>query len=400
MTVYAAFLIPFVISAFLYFIFRHKITLWEIAIPIVVTILFVLFAKWLSINSLTSDTEYLGGYVEDARYYEDWNEEVSCRHPIYCEECSGEGKDRSCHDVVCGYEHSYDVDYHSEYWMVSTTLGTFIIPERRYDELVRKFEMEPVFKELNRDYHNNDGDLYYVTWNDTDDKLEPVAVEHTYENRPQVSSGVYRYQEIDSFDIATYKPFDYPLIHNTYHQQVILGYADPIAEQMLQVVNSRLGRDKQVRVYFLVFNDQPREAGQIQQRYWQNGNKNELIVCIGLDREKKIKWSHVFSWTEQEEVKINIKNHIESNAEFKLREYVDVVHKEINDHWIRKEFHDFDYLQIYPTSTQTLWIFILTILINGGIAVWIVLNEFEDDDSNYDQNKHFSKFLKKIRKFK
>ncbi len=378
MVIYLAFIFPLLLSAVLYVFFKRKTKYWEVIIPFVATVLFIVIAKWISISSLTSDTEYLGGYVTEARYYEAWDEEVDCRHPIYCESCSGTGKDRSCYKYVCGHHHMYDVDYHSEYWRVQTSLGGYNISEAKYNALVRKFKMEPIFHDMHRDYHSIDGDMYYVTWDNTDEKLEPVVDTHSYENRPRVSHSLYRYQEVDSFDIKTYKPFNYPKIYNIYHQQVILGAKNDAAEHALQVVNSRLGGTKQVRVYVMVYKSNDRECGIIQERYWEGGNKNELNVCIGVDDNLNIRWAHIFSWTEQEEVKVNIRTHIEESKRLNLVDYVSFIDKEVKLNWKRKHFKEFDYLTIEPTMSQVVWILILSFLINVGLGVWIVMNEFED----------------------
>jgi hypothetical protein len=303
MAIYLAFTIP-VLSAIILFIFyRHKTQWWEVSIPIVTTVLFVLIAKWICVSSLISDTEWLGGYVTDVRYYEPWNERVSCRHPIYCTRCSGAGKTRSCTTYVCGHVHAYDVDYHPEHWVAVTTLGDYDISKQRYDQLVTQFGTGKDFVDLHRNYHSIDGDMYKTNWNDVDETLEPVAIVESYENRPKASHTIFHYQELDSTEINEYKPFEYPEIYNQFHQNVLLGYADAVASQQLQVLNSRLGKSRQVRVFLLVFTNQPREAGLVQERYWQGGNMNEIVVCVGIDSNKKIKWGHTFSWTESTGVK-------------------------------------------------------------------------------------------------
>jgi hypothetical protein len=78
----------------------------------------------------------------------------------------------------------------------------------------------------------------------------------------------------------------------------------------LQVVNSLFGASREVRVFLIVFKNQPRDAGYIQERYWEGGNMNEIVVCVGIDENENVKWGHVFSWTESTGVKIKIKNEI------------------------------------------------------------------------------------------
>lgn len=379
MTVYLCFIIPAITVLVLFFFFKHKTVWWEFTIPIAISVIFILIAKWISINSLTSDTEWLGGYVTEVRYYEAWNERVSCRHPIYCTSCSGSGKSRSCRTYVCGHHHAYDVDYHPEYWTAETTLSSFNISKQRYNELARKFGTPRLFVDLNRNYHTIDGDMYKYQWGGENERLEPVVVSEQYENRPKAARSVFSFQELDSIDIKTYKPFDYPNVYNQFHQDVILGYTDPAAEHKLQVLNSRLGRPKQVRVFILVFKNQPLEAGHIQERYWEGSNKNEFVITIGINDQNEVQWSYDFSWTEVEETKVETRDFINSQKQLDLSSIVDFTYQEIETKWIRKDFKKFEYLTIQPTMTQTFWIFFLTILINTGLGFWIVLNDVDDE---------------------
>lgn len=377
MSVYLCLLIPIFTIAVLMIGFKKHVVWWELIVPCVISVIFILISKHICIVSLTSDVEYLGGYVTEVRYYEDWNERVSCRHPRYCTRCSGSGKTRSCSTYICGYYHAYDVDYHPEHWTAETTLGTYDITQQRYDQLLNQFKVSPVFKDLHRSYHTNDGDMYHGDWKGEDETLEPVTATETYENRPKACTNVFHFELPDTTEIKMYGLHDYPVIHSTFHQDQIIGYTDKQAEKKLQVLNARLGKPKQLRVYIVVFRDQPREAAFVQERMWEGGNKNEFVVCVGIDSNNKVQWSEEFSWTERTETKVDVRTFIESQDQLNLSEVVDFMYKELSDKWQRRNFADFDYLTIYPTMKQTVWIFVLTFLLNVGVGVWVVKNEIE-----------------------
>lgn len=385
MLVYFSFVIPIITTIILLIFFRYKTQWWESAILMGFSVLFVLFCKWISVSSLTTDNEWLGGFVVAVCYFEPWDEEVACRHEIPCSHpkyCSDkDGKEYQCgyEHMNDGYEHPYDVDYHSEYWSAVTTLSNYSISESRYDQLVKQFGTGKKFVDMKRDYHSIDGDQYRTDYGGEDERLEPVAEPHQYENRPMVSNSIYKYDEVDTFDIREYKPFEYPEITNLWRQRVILGHNDSKLEQRIQVLNSRSGKSKQIRIFMLVFKNQPREAGFIQERYWQGGNKNELIICVGVNDAMNVTWGYVISWTDETAVKVKIKHKIEDNKDVTLDQILNTVEEEVNTDWVRKPFHDFDYLNIEPTTTQTVWTLIITLIFNVGIAVWIVMNEFEVD---------------------
>lgn len=382
MAIYLAFLIPVIFAILLFIFFRHQTQWWEVSIPMVATVVFVLVAKWICVNNLISDEEWLGGYITSVEYSQPWDEEVPCRHPIYCTSCSGSGKNRSCRTYVCGHHHAYDVDFHPEYWYAVTTLNDFGISQSRYNKLVDQFGSGKQFVDLHRNYHSIDGDKYETRWDNNDETLEPCVQSESYDNRPKASHTIFHFQELDSVEIKTYKPFDYPPVDDDHKQKTLLGYEDRAAHHLLQVVNSELGASKQVRVFLLIFKNQPREAGLVQERYWQGGNMNEIIVCVGINDSNDIQWGHTFSWTESTGVKIKIRNEIEEEAVLDLPKIINTIQDEIKFEWKRKDFHDFDYINIDPTITQTIWIYILTILVNIGIAWWIIENEFTDEDSS------------------
>ena len=53
--------------------FRKQVALWEPLIPMIVTILIIVFFRYIGISSLTKDKEYWGNNVTDVRWYEDWD---------------------------------------------------------------------------------------------------------------------------------------------------------------------------------------------------------------------------------------------------------------------------------------------------------------------------------------
>lgn len=374
MAIYLCLLIPVFTLLVLFFFFRHKTQWWEFIIPVVVSVIFILVGKYMAIKSLTDDTQYLGGYTTQVRYYEAWNEYIhrTCSRSYKC------GKS-TCHTY---YDCSY-VKYHPEYWTAETTLGTFTISKKRYNEILHnKFHInQPTFHDMERYYHTQDGDMYYGSWDDRDENLVPVATSETYENKPKASHSVYHFQELDSIDIRTYKPFDYPSIDDNNQQNCLLGIHDRIAEHKLQVLNARLGKSKHVRVFIVVFKNQPVEAGHVQERYWEGSNKNEFVITIGINDKNEVIWVYDFSWTEVQEAKVETREFLLAQRDLNLSAVVDFTYKEIEQRWVPRNFHEFDILTIQPSMTAIMWIMCLTILLNVGMAVWIILNEFEDEES-------------------
>ena len=384
MIIYFAALIPILGAVLLYSVWQHKVALWELGIMVAVPCLLIVGAKGCSEMSQTQDTEYWGGYVTSAAYFEDWNEKVSCRHPIPCKHPEY-SKDEKGHRYQSGYKHAndgyyhlYDVDYHPEYWEAYTSVrDTKDISQSTFERLSAQFGNR-AFVDLHRNYHTKNGNKYVATWNGEAEKLEPVTVARSYENRVQASQSVFNFKEVNPADYGLYQ---YPPI-NGFTQQCALGPgATAPVEKKLQYMNATLGAPRQVRLYVLVFQDKPIQAAMEQEAFWKRGNKNEFITCVGVDKDLVVQWCHVFSWTEVEELKIEARNIVMGMKTLDLVAYLDAVRPLVETKWQRKHFKEFSYLTVEPTTTAVVWTYVITLAVTIGIGVWAVMNGLDPDSS-------------------
>jgi len=380
---FIAIIIPTLTSILLYMFWSRKVVLLEFLALFACSFIGVGIVKLIADNSNTTDTEFWNGTKNEVRYYEAWDEEVPCRHPVYCTryyECNCDENGSNCstcsEEYVCGYEHAYDVDYHPQYWMLYTTLGNWSISQNEYNRLKNIYGNNK-FVDQHRTYHSIDGDAYSSVWNGELDKLEMVSDSRTYTNRVQASSSVFNFPEVTADEKARYKLFDYPKIINN-RQDHILGIVDKSAEKRMDILNGLLGPKKQVTAFILVFKNATISAANLQEAYWKGGNKNEFIVCIGLDKSNKANWCKVISWTEVAEPKITVRNFILQQDTFNLSKIADYMYTELDTKFKRKHFKDFEYLSIPMTPGQLLAALITSAILNILIAIWAVYNEFED----------------------
>lgn len=388
--IWLAAFIPLVTVLALYLGWHRKIHIGEAAAIMVVPIAFIFCSKGCMETIQTRDTEYLGGWVQEVEYYEDWDEKVSCRHPEYCTRTvsrrDSEGRSYTTTErYQCGWQHLYDVDYHPPRWQSATTLGTHSISEARFNHLVSQFDNKS-FVDLNRRYHSNDGDKYVSKWRGEAVRIEPYSVQHTYENRTQVSKSVYTYPDVDP---KVYGLFDYPGLDGDGKQPFLLGVtgsSTTIVQRKLEYLNSTLGPKKQVRVFIIGFKDKPIQAGFDQQTYWKGGNKNEMVITIGSSGDGDVQWCHVFSWSEKEDLKIDIRQKIMEQKKLDLVDFVDWLYPELDKRFIRKRFRDFDYLTVQPP----LWYVIITILAVAGMCIgfgfWAVRNDVSHGGINEQES--------------
>lgn len=383
MYIYLTLLLPILTATILYIFFKKSVVWWELLIPFGATLIIVGIVKLIGDDMQTSATEYINDVVVEARYYEDWDEEVSCTHSYDCN-CTTDSKgNKSC--STC-YEHPYDVDYHPKRWVLITRLDHELdITENEYNRLLSLYGNK-AFVDMGRSYHSKDGDMYKTCWDNTNDKLQCIVYEHTYKNKVRVSNSIFNFPEVTTQDKTRYSLFDYPQILSNYKQPNILGAFSPKAERNMEILNGLYGSQYQLKAFILVFKGKSQMSGKLQQWYWKGGNKNEFILCIGVDKNDNIKWVYPFTWSEKKESSIELRNFVLSKTKLDLVEISNEMIKDLKG-FKRKQFKDFDYLQIDPTPGQIITTIILAILINIGSAFFVVLNDVDDEDDKIFKSK-------------
>lgn len=372
MLIWGAMVIPLVVAIALLFFFHHRTKWWEFAVPFAVSILLIAGFKFGSEISQTKDVEYWGGWVTEARYYEDWNQYIhrTCTRTVSC------GKDCTTTQI---YDCSY-VQYHPEYWHIKDSNGAgHNISQKSYNSFVQLFGMKPVFKDMRRGYHTNDGDMYHVDWPGSVETVEPVVTVHDYENRVQAAKTVFKFQDVGPFEIDTYNLFSYPE-PTLLDYPAVLGDCGPTTKagnERLRYHNAVLGRSKELRIWILCFQDNSYGAAHFQESFWDGGNKNEAVITIGLV-DDDVQWAYVFSWSESEMFKVEIRDHLMDRKNLDLVQVADFAAQSLQTHFIRKPFSDFSYIKVEPPTWAVVTTFILTLLINLGLSYWLIHNEFHD----------------------
>ena len=377
--IWFALIIPPIVGAVLYYNFHRKIHLGELALLVGAPVLLIIISKFLVEALQTQDTEYWGGWTTYSEYYEDWNERVPCVHPEYRTEHYTDSEGRSqTRQVYVGQQHPYDVTYHPEHWDLHTSNGERLsIRKGRFEFLAKRFGNRK-FVDLHRTYHTNDGDKYVATWTKTDETFDPVVTKHSYENRVASSDSIFNYPEVEESTKKDYGLYDYPAL-NGYKQRAILGPGGGQADLRLRYWNAKLGRLKQVKMFVCVYQGQPKQAALEQESYWKGGNKNEFISCVGIDKEQKVKWSYVFSWSESDGLKIRARDYLMGQEKLDLTAYVNWLAPEVRKDFVRKPFADFAYLTVEPPGWAVFLVYLLTLLACGGLGAYVVLNEIDAD---------------------
>jgi hypothetical protein len=375
--------IPILVSVIILLFWMKKVVWWEVLLLIVPSALIILLMNTIMVSYNTSDTEYLGSYIKKVNYYEPWDERVPCRHPIYCTRtypCGSAKSPRTCTSTyVCGHVHAYDVDYHPEYWTKEDNYKKeYDISHSEFIYLRKLFATNQYFVELNRDYHSIDGDAYSTNWAGEPERSSVITKEGSYTNKIRASHSVFKFEDITEKEVAKWSLYEYPEVSD-YKQKVVLGKkVDGRTERKLQYINGYYGPKKQFKLFVLFFKNQSMDVVNKQRSYWEGGNKNEFVVCIGVDNSGRFEWVDAFSWMSKPALEVEVEEFISRTEDVKLKKFADWLPGQVAAHWKRRDFNDFEYLQMELTETQLWWIMIILMIYNIAMSVWVINNESEN----------------------
>ena len=372
------YIIPFLVSVFLLFFFRKKVVWWEYIVMIAVPIVVSLIVRLIMVSYNNTDTEYLGDYITKVRHYDDWDEWV---HRT-CTRTVKSGKTTITQTYDCSYR-----QYHPERWSYFDQDGEehWLFYEEEFDEIVRRFGTKMIFVDMHRRYYTDDGDAQDYYWSGSEETAWPVTHSHKYTNKLQNSRSIFNFEEIDKEYADSIGLYDYPPIE-MYDQNPILSHTIKLPknqEDALRYTNGFYGKNHQFRVFVLLFENKVIEISEKQRSYWKGGNKNELVVCLGV-KDNKVDWCNAFSWCDVPTIDVKTETYFAQNDTLDLKAYSDLLRESLdNGDWVRKNFEDFSYLKPELSLTQQIWILVISILLNVGFAIFVIKNNFENENLWY-----------------
>lgn len=371
------YIFPFFLALILLLLFKKNMVWWEYIVLIGTSLLISLLLASLMRHGNCLDTEYLGGYVTKITHYDDWDEWVhrTCTRQVPA------GRDSKGNTIYRTetYDCSYR-DYHPERWCYTDDIGRehYFYNQAEFDAVMKELGYpRMVFRDMHRHYYTKDGDAQDYFWDGTAYNLRSLAWKEQYINKVVGSSSVMKFDKIEPEQAKEMGLYDYPEVLWV-DQKTIIGCYKPskLESQQIRYVNSIYARKKQFRMYILVWDKSKSIAISEEQRsYWQGGNKNEFVVCLGYDRAKdSVTWCNAFSWCDDPKLEVATKRYFLDNPRMDLYHYAIWLENNI-DLWHRKEFKDFDYLSVPLTSGQQTALLIITLLFNVLVAGVLVGNE-------------------------
>ena len=329
---------------------------------------------WLFYRSYTSYEEFLGSRVSSIHYEAPWTEVVV----RYETRTDGKGRTQTVRRV------SYI--YHPEKYYFYTTIGSMFGMSSAFFYQIRDLWNVPTHPDswvgphirggVCTGYHYNFTDLDPLRFADIDYWV-PITESHRYKNKIRCSNSIFKFEKISKERAEEAGLIGYPVITG-YDAPAILSKDFDVpdyADAMFRRFNAGVAPESQMRLYILLFDYRKGIAvSELQRAYWQGGNKNEFVVCIGIDSEGKVHWARAFSWADEQQVEVELAQWLMKQDTL---DWADLYHWLENNvgRWKRKEFKDFDYIHVSLPLSHFLWILLLSMLENA-LLLWLFLKDF------------------------
>ncbi|KPK10639.1 MAG: hypothetical protein AMJ56_07665 [Anaerolineae bacterium SG8_19] len=290
--------------------------------------------------------------------------------------------------------------------MVDDRNQTYRISYGKYQELDKRWEhFKHVENKMTRrdsgyttvgDKYNRPGygSKHIVRWNRIPLTSEPIVREYTYENRLQTQS---HWGQVSDEDKKLYDVFEYPSVPGGWRLQAVLtnGPSFRKADQHLQYLNGYLNTDKagykKVRLWLLVYNNQPQSSAELQRAYWKGGNKNEIVIMLGTNAEKEIAWADVMSHTDESRALIiEIRDKLllemrEGKGDFSgkltdedLLKFTQWLGEAVQAEYVKPSFEQYNYIQVAPSLFAIILTYIIVLVVNVGAGAFVVYNPWHD----------------------
>jgi hypothetical protein len=464
---YLALLIPILVTAIFYFIKKHEFSWWEFFIPIGSVLIAIIISKVIIDTSSVKFTEYWGSSivaVYEEEPYNYWQHQT----------CSYTTTDGKGHTTTHYYDCSHQVDVGPEWYAVTNIKEQFGITEKQHDELLKQFKTKKTTIDSRRNHDSNDrctgskgtkfegkqvGDISYIyqtVWGGQDETRKAYVSQHTYVNKVKASDlTIFNISLVTEEQADSMKLFRYPehksggwfsYTNGLDFPTILGGTPSEITQEKFKRLNGKFGVSNQVRLWVLIFENQPQSIARYQENYWVKGNMNELVLCIGT-KNSQINWAHTFSWAYSNELTIDIRDEIlnlymykdstikkqiappiartifrgrvtpakpaqyaDTTIKIKSPNYPVLTENTWNDlyqylnnnlqKFQRRDFEEFNYLTVNPSTGAIIFIFIFAIIISLASNFWIINNEFWGEVKEINWKKITKKIKKLFRRNK
>lgn len=319
--------------------------------------------------------EYLSGYATEALHHEAWTERV-VHHHTYTDS-QGNVKTKT----VVSYVH------HPDRWFVLLNTGEQIdISEESYSDIVELWNTTEEWIDV---YHVNcvsGGGGQAIVFDDEYNHLVTATYEGLYLNYVRGSNSIFRYEPLSRIEASRLGLVPYPPIGDDVLDvdAILLSpklsgvHIDSRDQEHIQRINAYYGSEAEIHIFVLLFNASDGISIALKQRqFWHGGNKNELVVCLGIEQSTDaatphhVAWCKAFSWCDAPQLDNATESYFLEHRNLDFEAYAAWLRQNISL-WRRKEFSDFKYIGKRLSPRRAVMVTIFTLFV-CAVMVLIML---------------------------
>ena len=342
-----------------------------VGVPVLVLIGLSVGGYFYGIRSNYS-TEAMHTKVVSMKYEEQWSTKEQ-RTETYT---TGSGKNQKTHTRTY-----YVTEYHGPFWTAYTEDGdNHSIDSVDYTRWMQRWGNERLTgvhrgSAAGLTFPKN-GKIFVSQFNGAFEQIYAWTYSHTYLNKVRASHSVFKYKSATEEHKKAYK-------RNVCASYVNFGVLID-NEEMLGQINAQLGNKKQIHIVTIGTN-QPRAMLEDVLAVWEGPNKNELLVFVGV-KDNKITWSSAHSWMDNTTLHRVLEDTL-VGQDFKALTFKNAYFKHVSELWKRKEFKDFDYIQMAIDPSCYIILFFVSV-IGGFLYIIIVRTQYNKRNKPYDMGDY------------
>ncbi len=351
------FIIPFILKPFL----RNSLTFQEMGIQGILCMLVVVVIWNIGKANQVADVEIWNGNVVSKHIEDDWYQtSYSC--PPCTKSCTGSGSTKSCTETCS----TCYTDHYTREWFAKLSTGD-------------KAQFKKIDTESKRRRDNAPEPARYQNCV----VGESASVERTYTNYVQaegIASTIYDTNWKD-LPFANVVP-SYPRVFDFYRiNRVINGYGNNIKafetalNDKLSLHLQKVGYQKQANVVVVLTTIQDQSYRYTVENAWLGGNKNDIVVFIGLGegKEPKPTWVDVMTFAlneGNETLRVELRERLSKEWVLDGAAMADIMIEEVVKHYTRPTMEARNHLagDVAPSAAMIWTAWILMLLMSAGLT--------------------------------
>lgn len=226
---------------------------------------------------------------------------------------------------------------------------------------------------------------------------EPASIEHGYTNYVRAVPESLFHDDSQTSTYAAQVP-GYPRVHSFYKLNRVINLAGVDSATVNEIDNGldealkTLGARKQANIIVILTGINDPTYRYAVERAWLGGKKNDIVIFVGTDKSKSIKWVDVMTWalnSGNELFHVTLRDGILAQKQLDSAQFVPFVTQTVTKLYDRPHMRDYEYLkdEISPPLWVIVTAIILSLIASAGLTYYFHTHEL--GSSSYSRGYTF-----------